>query len=300
MTFEIAQKIAMRGRYKLAVHREDGTVKQLVTFNNLITDFGLNEFGRNSSRYFYMALGKGTSAPSVSDTTLTDTTLVNAGTAATTVSRQTPGTVPPLIGRVTWSQQSELGNLAGTWTEIGFGPGSTPASFRTFSRALIQDGLGNPTSITILPNEYLTCTYTLELVVPETDSVTVVGGRTLTTRAAYASGSAWTHPYSGSQMSVIDPRSIMCYSGTIADIISGPAGPLGSGVLAEQDAYVNGSFERSGTAVFGPDQANGTINSLGIGISGQIRFQVGVSPAIVKTNTQSLTIRFKVSWGRAV
>lgn len=299
MTLEITQKIAMRGRYKLAVHREDGTVKQLVAFNNLITDFGLNEFGRDSSRSFYMALGKGTSAPSVSDTTLTDTTLVNAGTTASVSSRTNPGSVPPLIGRVTWSQQSGLGTLAGTWTEIGFGPGSTPANFRTFSRALIQDDQGNPTSITILPNEYLTCTYTLELVVPETDAVTVVGGRTLTTRAAYASGNTWTHPPSGAQMAIIDPRAISCYSGTIEDITSGPTGYLGD-VAATQDAYVNGSFERSGTAVFGPTQANGTINSLGIGISGVTRFQVGVSPAIVKTNTQSLTIKFKVSWGRAI
>src|SRR5690606_39029584 len=58
---------------------------------------------------------------------------------------------------------------AGNLSEVGILRSSTTGPL--WSRALILDGQGNPTTITVLPDDFLTCYYTLRIMIPKEDAV---------------------------------------------------------------------------------------------------------------------------------
>src|SRR5690606_4774599 len=70
---------------------------------------------------------------------------------------------------ITVSHQFGQGQAAGNLSEIGIQHTSTSGPL--WSRALILDGQGNPTTITVLPDDFLTCYYTLRIMIPKEDAV---------------------------------------------------------------------------------------------------------------------------------
>ena len=291
----------VRGFYTLQVRTAEGEVKQEAYFQNLITDAGLDMLGESTFISLRFALGTGTGTPAPSDTTLTGTTLLGTGSAS--VANNAAAQIPPYKTSTTWSQQSAQGGVAGTWTEVAIGAGTTAASFKAFSRALIQDASGSPTSITILPTEFLTVLYTLELIVPADDVVGVVGIHTFRVRAASATSiSSWGMNTSNSLRPFRSPAAIIAYSGPLAAVTSSPTGALTGNAPATFNSYVAGSFELSGSCTFSITSGNGTIRCITLPPIGPsvAKFQCEVDPPIVKNNTQTLTIGFRFTWGRAI
>lgn len=303
MNVEIPLKLGLSGEFRIKKHAANGEVLEERRIKNIITDVGLDLLSGSTGQvvYLYPALGVGTSVPSAGDTSLSGAEIFSSRLTWTTV----PATTPPYVSRSVGTSQSDKGQVAGTWTEIGLYTNPTTGSL--FSRALILDDQGNPTSITVLPTEFLTVAYTLNCVIPATDVVTVHNGRTYTTRAANANTIDWCPAVSNNGVNTFGLMRFRAHSGNLAAITGTPSGALPGIVQVNANPYVPGSFESIASATFPINAANGTINSFMIFTGRSVEssptfqpFQVGVSPAIVKDNTQTLTVTFKVTWGRAV
>src|SRR5690554_4270179 len=165
----VEHKSGMRGRYKFVVGKTAPRGMELVTYesgwvDNLITDLGLDLIATNHSYMQVCAVGAGNAVPSVSDIQL-DSFLVS--TSNTTGRTQGINSTEPYAVWVIKTFRFNQGQAAGNISEVGIGPGVN----QLFSRALVLDGLGNPTSITVLPDEWLEVVYELTLEIDTTDVV---------------------------------------------------------------------------------------------------------------------------------
>lgn len=159
----------MKGLFSLTVHNEKGeVVSRTGWFENLILDQGITALlstGTTHCFYRFLKVGTGTSAPSPSDTSIDQV----ASQESTTVDRYWSGGYNAEEG-YHWARgsvQFGQGVAAGNLSEVAAGWSNSADAI--FSRALILDGAGNPTTITVLPNEFLTVEYELRSwhIVPE-------------------------------------------------------------------------------------------------------------------------------------
>lgn len=298
------------GRFTILVTSgsHDGPVVRKLEFDNLITNTGLDRIGSITGRTDAVTsaqVGSGSTPPAFTDTAL----------AAHVATKTSDGRVVTngwdSAGQFHWrrfSWQFAQGAAAGNLTEVGVGTTNSPGSL--FSRALILDGNGSPTTLVILPNEFLTIVYEVRNYPPTGDVVvnTTIDGvaRAITIRPSRrdAGQDSWREyfpavafltdlsgQYSGH----------LVYSGSIGSENSLPAGTE----IAHPDtptwaAYVPGTYRREVTSNWSINQGNlpgGLINA--IGMRTQIgEFQMGISPPIVKDNTKSLRLTTAISWGR--
>lgn len=299
--------IPLTGRFTLLVQETDEAgktyTKNKLEFDNLITDYGLNRMGAVDGPVEVLKsvqVGTGSSTPSFSDTTLASPVAVQSSGA----SNSDGFTSPYHWRRRSW--QFAQGAAAGNLTEIGIG--TTTSMGALWSRALILDGSGNPTTLTILPTEFLTVIYELRNYPPTGDVVQTVPingvDRTITTRPMYRDDEreSWRN--------CIPTVNYYDYMGgnylghgvgasAIAAETSGPGSLLHDGQRTVAP-YVSGTFYRDFTTVFGINAGNvsgGTINT--VAFRTQIgAFQMGISPGVPKNNTQSFTVTTRISWGR--
>jgi hypothetical protein len=175
---------------------------------------------------------------------------------------------------------------------VGWGP-----SENLFSHALILDAEGSPTSITVLSDEYLTVVYSYRiygLLADSTGSVTftgnIAGTYNWTLRHSYFSSEFIRYPFDYTSY-------LLAYDGSIGIIDSNPSGDSDS-LESTEYAYVSGSLTTSVTVSASIEQGN-----LASGIK-SIRFQLGdvwqveFDPAIPKTDQDTLSITFEMTWGR--
>jgi|SRR5690554_721487 len=164
----------MKGLFSLTVHNEKGeVVSRTGWFENLILDQGITALlstGTPYCFYRFLKVGTGTSAPSPSDTSIDQV----ASLESTTGNRYWIGGYDA-EGGYHWARgsvQFGQGVAAGNLSEVAAGWSNSANDI--FSRALILDGAGNPTTITVLPNEFLTVEYELRSwhVVPEPHELT--------------------------------------------------------------------------------------------------------------------------------
>lgn len=297
----INQNWGMEGEYHLrAISETTGEVREFGPFKNIITNIGLNRLGTDSAGiYFYVGTGSGTPAA-------TDTSMFTFLAQTSTLQAQSSGTPagsPDYWSVCSTTKRFAAGVAAGNLTEVGVGWNTSPVN-AIFSHALIVDGSGNPTTITILSDEVLDVTYTFRLYPPLTDvtgSITISG-----TSYAYTLRSAGL-PQAGGALALFNSgftsaAGMLVYTGTIGAITSTPSGTnvnIGNGVMS---AYSNNSLERAATWTAGLAQGNvaGGIKSISsFWSTSQIAgFQCEFTPVIPKDNTKVLTLAFKVAWAR--
>ena len=161
----IELKSELEGIIKLEIIKEDGTLKEAeglnIPFYNLITDAGLNFIiGNNNNSYnaytlgiasIYCRVGTSSTPPTVSDTTLGSQTGSASQTGIWTRSVQYSTT--PYCSQHQTVYTFAVGAVSGNLTEIGFF--SSPTGGTMWSRALIKDSGGKPTTLTLLPKEQL-------------------------------------------------------------------------------------------------------------------------------------------------
>lgn len=298
----IAQGIA--GRFKIeAVDTTTGARRELAPwFNNLITDQGLNHIGSSGIGSFCM-VGTGTNTPANTDTTLGSQL---AYTVNSTITHGGQSSIP----YYSWARavfRFDAGVATGNLSEIGIGISST----LVFSRTLIKDSGGNPTTITVLPTEALDVTYELRLY-PNTTDVphsTVISGVTYTgvIRPRYATatgeGNLWTVRMFDTRASLngTSPK-FTVFSGNIGDVLSGPSGDQQSisGSITE-DVYSANSKVRTGTVTCGLAECNVSGGIQAVSVNTTLgSFQIGFSPPIPKDATKVLTLGLSLSWNRMV
>lgn len=293
--------VGAAGRYQLIVRDAWGIEKRRTPwFDNLILDSGLNRWGTGTI-ITGAAIGTGTSTPTASDTGLqtqthfTSTTGTGDGLAA--------GTSPNYNNTRTFVYRTALGALNGNYSEVGVGW----ASGSMFSRALILDGGGSPTTIAVASTEQLDIVYQLSVYPPLVDTgpttITISGvDYDVTGRAAYVTSMSGAYSWAISTGPFAVTRNLVPYAfnGSIGAITAGPAGSSTGVDGTSNSAYVNNSLSQSGAQNFGLVYGNlvGGISAVIVGWGASATFQYGISPAIPKDATKTLALNYSVSWAR--
>lgn len=302
-------KIGMTGEYRLRVIREDGSVRQDTGwFPNIILNSGLNRWGTGAV-IAGAEIGTGTSVPTAAQTALdvARAYTTNSGTGNKTLAAQGS---PPYFTTHTSVYRTALGQLNssvhGNYTEVGVGW----AAGSMFSRALILDSGGSPTSITVLSTEQLDIIYRLRSYPPTVDtsttvtiggvSYTVVGRASNVTSASSAYGWYFTPLNVASGMSpYFNTWIIQAFTGNIGIITGEPSGTLAQASTGSDVAYANNSMSFSSSVAIGLSECNlaGGIRSVQKQNSiGTFQYDFGAS--IPKNNTKTLVLNTSFTWAR--
>jgi len=263
---------------------------------NLITNGGLDRFAAYNDYMFYCQVGSSNTTPTNSDTGL------GSQIAYTSSGTYTGAGVDSVSPYYRWERtifRFAEGTAAGNLSEVGV---SWHPTIGIFSRALILDINGDPTTITVLSDETLDVTYEFRTYPKLTDSTgTIVftgniGGTYdwITRTANITSGYPDTQP----------PKAAAGYltqsfNGTIGAITSSPSGTAGSGLSHTIGSYVSGNYYRDFTYTASLTDANisGGIGAV-LGYNAFGYWQMQFTPAIPKTANDILTFAMRYSWGR--
>lgn len=171
-TLAAAIDVGISGHYRMQTWVDDGYIdansglwvpgKKIITrklgwWDNIITNQGLDYIGQVNSFLNYCHVGSGTTAEAATDTVLV--TFAASKLASTDPSKSfdaTRGTAP-YYAYARRNYRFNPGEATGNLTEAGIS--IQAATGGLFSRALIKDGGGSPTTITKLANEYLDVDY---------------------------------------------------------------------------------------------------------------------------------------------
>lgn len=290
----------VQGVFKLSKGNLNTNEEQhLTTFNNLILDNGLNLVFSDYIYWIvgYCSIGVGTAEPAVTDTSLTNHRFTTGG------SMLSAGNVSGIYRWATFKYRFNP-NVAGTYTEIGIGR----ASNNLFSKSLIKDSNGNPIAITLLSDEYLDVTYEIRFYINTTETTITnfnlgKSVHTLNTKAAYINSTEYANSTS---IAWLGSNNFALYTTPVsASNTDGPFGTNNSYYSSNSSSmtnfpYVNNSFERSYRAVFDLNSFanNWPIKSAFINFGLFGLFQTAITPDIIKTSSEILTIDFKISVGR--
>ena len=306
MEVKLEQKVG--ARFKLVVKKADETVsKETGWFDNLVLDSGLARMsvGRWIDR---CCVGSGNDTPVPSQTTL------SSFVASTTTSQNEFATIQtttaPFYRSYTLTWRFGLGVAAGNISEVGLGWTNT----NLWNRTLVKDAEGNPTTITILSDEYLDVVSEIR----EYPQQSLAGSFNLLDKNG---GIISTHTYigypvmrnvvksfgaisltnstaNGAYATYIHAGSITS-NPTTTDIGS-PAASIGSNPPTYSgntltQIYTIGlneaNFAQKGFFI---SYANGSIMA-GQNASG---YKLEINPPITKTTTQTMTYTFNLSWDR--
>jgi len=303
---ELILPVGVRGRYKLTVRGGDMRVRRESPWiDNLITNIGLDSLAPGAS-ITTCVVGTGSTAPNVTDTALVSQVASTTTTQAS--STQTDNNSPYGIMKTVvkrFAQGAAAGNLA----EVGIGP----AADALFSRALIVDEEGNPTTLSVQSDEVLDVTYQLIAYPPLSDvedtvAITGSGDHDIVFRAASVGSSTWWRFNTGSGVFNVTgvASSGAAYEGAIGAITGSPSGLSNDAGSVEVASYSPGSYQRDITWVWGLNNGNfaGGIGAVrtdlrtNVGDTSRLTFQCGFSPAIAKDASKTLALTFRYSWGR--
>lgn len=294
---EFFTSIGLTGRYRASACKVDGTGRREFFVDNLITDHGLNMVGHGLDFLAYCQVGTGLSEPQVGDTTLT---AFHKSTSTTQVPEATvaSGTYPFIFTRYKTFRFAQ-GEITSPITELGVG-GSTTGDL--FSKCRIKDSLGNNTSITVYPDEYLDITYFLDITVDHTDlnsSIFLAGQQRLVTFRPYKLNHADFWNLSAFDVSVsaslLTDASIATVDGILSYTQSVPADVLSITPYTDGAFYRTAKLRWSGMTGVGLPVSTIVIDSAASHFSS---WQIGISPPLVKPAGQGILITFSVSWGR--
>lgn len=298
MTNLLSSYSGVCGFYKVIVQKGDGSEIETGWFPNLITDVGLNLLAGDGflSR---CSVGTSNTPPTFTDTQLGNKLAYVNGSVSAGPSDANEGWVS-LVGTYRFAQGAVVGNIQ----ELGVGP----TDDRLLSRALVLDSAGSPTSLTVTSSDILVVVYQLRIYRNTTDTVSTVtdGDVTynVTSRAAFGADSA--RAYSWHNRGAVSSSSyVFFYGGAIGPWTGSPSGASSIVGTLTVAPYSTGTHYLDATVVATPTQGNlsGGIRSIVLGDgyvpdAGGIAIQAEINPVIVKTDQQTLSIGFRVSWGR--
>lgn len=308
-------KTGFSGKFRLEVRNvHTHQITKVREFNNTITDAGLNGYGKGTANLLGRCMvGAGTSIAS--------TTATGMGSVIASVNGAGSGQVqllapvePEWSAGVKLKYRFEAGSITTPISEIGIcnrkDHGAT--DFVLWSRTLITDANGTPTSLTILADEYLDVYYILNLHLDLTDKASSFDlngvNYNYTARAAmvqsslvnvadgnlhFANGITIKNVFNGNTLGQIT-ESIREYTKS--------ANPSCSVSLSP---YIDGTFQRDCIAEIATGNGNidGGILGLEIGPNGNgnqlhVYSQIALDKAIPKDSSKSIKFTLRSSWGR--
>lgn len=301
--------IDVQAHFKLVARTIDGKERNLTDwFPNLVLNSGLDRMSQGAW-FTAIAVGTGNSNPLTTQTGL-DAFLASTTTITEANSSRQLNVMPYHYSLVTVFRFAQ-GTAAGNLSEIAITWGAN----NCWNRALIKDLNGNPTTITILPNEFLDVYTELRIYPKMTDTVSSVN--LLDGKGAVISAHAVTiRPNMNRDL----PNSTSTRSGTSAVRLGDAISARLFRVLGDNAQLNNITTSPSGTSIgtTNPASANDsypTPRSCALKVPLSITQFVGshkiidigsrlgdwkleYNPPISKDNTQTLEYNFMMTWGR--
>ncbi len=292
------------------IHAATGIVKRRLEFPNLVTNAGLDYIGTNrmelATRYSYIQVGTGSTAPAVGQVALV--TPLTPRTNAT-------GGITDVVGSgasfAYWyrrfSREFTQAEVNGNLTEFGLFTASSGGTM--WARQLFKDAGGTPTTIVKTSADFLRIIYELRIYPPTVDASgnTTISGTSYAwvSRAAEIDGQwqglldVWFPSYA--------PESTYWQGFAYeTDVLAATTGtPAGTGTTTTSSlfsAYTNGNYYRDVEFTWGTTLANyatgvGAIATAGNGVGGA-RFQTSFAPKFAKDNTKQLKVTLRYPWTR--
>lgn len=303
------------GEYRLEVRKAatGALVRQVGPFKNKITDIGLDAYATRGV-FAMLFVGTGTSASSVLDTQMGAFKARDSGGGGVTRTRETSS---PYWSQMETSSRFNAGTATGNLTEVGIGwdsgDGAIASAHRVWSRELIVDGAGNPTSLTILSDEYLDVFYTVRwypMLDDVTGSVTLDGvSYGYTARSALVTSAGFAGGYSSQNIGRLS--SCLAYArkptlslGAVTGNLTGGEIAGGEGTISNS-AYVPSSLEKAAVVTWGLSAGNHANGIRGIRLTYTSQYshlnqyyQILFDKDIPKTASKILSLGFKFNWGR--
>ena len=281
-------------------------MEEVADFPNLILDVGLREMGSSDQYLSYCSIGTSSVTPNASQTKLLGllrTTNANAVGEQTGANSDDP--LKPYVWRRVTKRFAPSGSNANI-SEISFG--STSNGSTAFNRALVKDSVGNPSTITLLGDEYLDVVYELRIYPPMQD----ITGTFTPTGVDTAPRSYIARPKSLGGALVYNPalgwavRDMLrddgfnqsgFYSGDIGTIFAEPSGTK---------AGFKASFAFDAAGSSGTVTLTGQLSAANfptgirsaVGATNSWKFQFQFDPPFMKTADDVFTFSFRHSWGR--
>lgn len=286
-------------RFKLVARKAstEEITRETEWFKNIVLDTGLNRMSVGDWLE-KVRIGSGNSTPVASQTQL-DNTIASSTTVLSgseSISKQT--TTPPYYVAAKRTYRFPEGVAAGNISEVGCGWGN---GLDLWNRALVKDLNGNPTTITVLSDEFLDVI--IEVRYYPTQSFS--GNFNLLNKTGQIISN---HTYTGlpqfSENSVVSFNKVggaivEIYSGSMNGVTTNPSSSLGS-------VYSTSTYPSPKTLTctnsFPLTSANGSIKTVSQGFStissGGTVYKFEINPPIVKTNQMVLSFTFSISWNR--
>ena len=287
------------GFISLTVGKDINNPRYKTEFKNLIVDQGLNNAASTAINALVTKCKVGSSSdiPTTSDTALGQPVGGYTPVVTSTYNHSSGNPVWYTYGRFTYT--FPVGAVTGDLREIGF----FDSSDNMFSHALIKDGAGNPTTVTVLADEQLFVTYEVRKYPAETDQtgafILAINGVdtsfSYVARPALINTTTSANYWHGSHQLGVDTNIVAYESQTLGSATGTPTGTAvaGSGTI---DTYVAGSFKSTLNCVFDPSVANFT-NGIGSMMLCN-GFQVSFNPAIPKNSDRRLILPLSILYSR--
>lgn len=319
----INTKIGVSGVFNsVEVLRAGKVVRKTGEFHNLITDAGLARLASTGSTqnscFNYVRVGVGNAPPSPSDLALQNQIASTSNPSSYDGSGGVNLEEGYVWRRVTWT--FEEGAVVGNVSELATGWAAS-SSGTIFSRALVKDSEGNPTTITVLADEQLRVTWEHRRYWATEDVTGVLvnegnkgGVYNYRVRAAVVGNWSIGRPASaGINISSIvgswltSDNVTYDYPSELGPIDGFPTGSA-SGYSGSTGAGIAGPSSISRNIQFSLTQANSSagISCLlfqsydsGSGARTRHAFQVEFDPPLIKTSEDVMEIGVQINWARA-
>lgn len=306
----------VEGRVRLQVIKPGikGVKHDTGWFPNMILDSGLDNLGIAAGRSLISAadrchVGTSNTAPSAGQTSLISRIAGTTNTFSPSATFAVEGTYGVDACRVvTLYRQFDEGTAAGVLREIGFGLSGDTNGTNLTSRALITDGAGNPTDVTVLSDEILQVSYQLRFYFPTSDITGTMNmsgvpyGYTIRVPSisGTTSGSPFVSTYDGS--ATIQVRSGGTFGAIGVDQVGGSTASAAS-ASAPSGSYTPGNHYIDVSSSSSLSQGNVTGGSFdqilfSASSSSGPRYKILLDAPIAKDNTKLMTLNFRLGWGR--
>lgn len=308
-------RVGFSGHFRLETHdAQTGELRQVREFDNIITNSGLNSYGMGISNMSWCHVGTGQNLPAATDSSLGNP----IAATGTILEKSCPAAEAPdwILTKII-AYRFAAGAAAGNISEVGIASAGLPFPSNAYlwSRARILDEHGNPSTITVLSNEYLDVYYTVKIHLPIGGEITfpvTISGNSHTVKAKIANiSTAKISTYAnGIASEGIHCRYVKTNSSELGGI-DGEVNGTGYSVTGNsvRQAYQNNSFKTSSIITFALNQANYPDGISGLVVATQsgssatqlapyFQAQYLISPPIMKTQNNELALTFEYSWGR--
>lgn len=303
MKFDIHNKIG--AKFKLVARKASGDIaRESEWFDNIVLDTGLSRMS-DGTWIDRCCVGTGNSTPLATQVQL-DSFLASTAGRQSGKSILNTSTSPYYFGiEIIW--RFGMGIAAGNLSEIGLGWGNN----NLWNRALIRDVNGNPTTITVLADEYLDVVSEIRVYPTENFSgafnLLDKNGSIISNHTYIGKPYLQTFAYSPSGTNYgLNFNEVRVYSGAIGSSITNlPSSNLGTLSKTKSNPTPT-SAQALCTASVG--SSIGSHKSIYVGLQYLLfvgspgaftcGYQIEMTPPIEKTNTQIMTYTFELSWGR--